>query len=244
MPSPLRLLALTFDSNDPLALARFWAEAVPGDVRDELPARVVLAPAADDIAFELRFVPRAGSKTAKNPVHLDLTTTSVEDRDDVVERLLAAGASHLDIGQGPDATHVVLADPEGNELCVIEPTNNFLAGRPRIGSITCDGSRDVGVFWSRALSWLLFWDHDGETAIRSADGSGPFVTWGPPVPPVGAPSRLHLELVTTGNGDPRAEEERLLELGATRIEGEPDDAGEVALADPDGRRFVLHLRHG
>jgi len=45
----------------------------------------------------------------------------------------------------------VLADPEGNEFCVIEPDNSFLADCGRLGSITCDGTREVGYFWSEAL---------------------------------------------------------------------------------------------
>ena len=72
----------------------------------------------------------------------------------------------------------MLADPEGNELCIIEPGNSFLAGCGRLGSITCDGSREVGSFWSAALGWPLVWDQDGETAVRAPDGTGPFITWG------------------------------------------------------------------
>ena len=67
----------------------------------------------------------------------------------------------------------MLADPEGNEFCIIEPENNFLAGCGRLGSITCDGTQEVGYFWSAALGWPLVWDQDEETAIRAPDGSGP-----------------------------------------------------------------------
>ena len=61
----------------------------------------------------------------------------------------------------------MLADPEGNEFCLIEPDNNFLAGCGRLGSITCDGTPEVGRFWSEALGWPLVWDQDEETAIRA-----------------------------------------------------------------------------
>ena len=63
---------------------------------------------------------------------------------------------------------MVLADPEGNELCVIEPGNSFLAGCGFVGELACDGSREVGHFWSEALGWPLVWDQDQETAIQSA----------------------------------------------------------------------------
>ena len=88
----------------------------------------------------------------------------------------------------------MLADPEGNELCVIEPDNSFLAGCGRLGSITCDGTPEVGYFWSAALGWPLVWDQDEETAIRAPDGTGPFITWGPPVAPKLGKNRLHLDI--------------------------------------------------
>ena len=98
-------------------------------------------------------------------------------------RALELGGRHLDIGQRPEEGHVVLADPEGNEFCVIEPGNNFLADCGFIGALSSDGSQEVGYFWSKALGWPLVWDQDQETAIRSPHG-GPKITWGgPPVAP-------------------------------------------------------------
>ena len=77
----------------------------------------------------------------------------------------------------------MLADPEGNEFCVIEPGNAFLAGCGFLGELACDGTRDVGLFWSEALGWPLVWDQDEETAIQSPRG-GTKVAWGgPPVAP-------------------------------------------------------------
>ena len=148
-----------------------------------------------------RMAPDSGScsqpvpepKAGKNRIHLDLTTTSIDDQKETVARLVELGARHIDVGQGPDDAHVVLADPEGNEFCIIEPDNSFLAGCGRLGSITCDGTPEVGYFWSEALGWPLVWDQDEETAIRAPDGTGPFITWGPPLAPkIGeepAPSR-------------------------------------------------------
>jgi len=70
-------------------------------------------------------------------------------------------------------------DPEGNEFCVIEPGNSFLADCGYLGAAGCDGSREVGYFWSEALGGPLVWDQDQETAIRSPLG-GPKITWGGP----------------------------------------------------------------
>ena len=139
--------------------------------------------------------------------------------------------------QGPDADHIVLADPEGNEFCVIEPDNSFLADCGRFGSITCDGTREVGYFWSEALGWPLVWDQDQETAIRSPRG-GPKITWGgPPLMPKTGKNRLHLDIAPPVHGDQQAEVDRLLSLGATRVDIGQGEVSWVVMADPDGHEF-------
>jgi predicted enzyme related to lactoylglutathione lyase len=235
---PSRLVALCFDANDPLRLARFWAEALHWDTSEEADRAVDLVP-ADDTRFRIRFQPVPGKKSGKNRIHLDLTTTSVDDQTGTVERLVELGARHLDIGQRPDEGHVVLADPEGNELCVIEPDNAFLAGCGRLGSITCDGSPEVGYFWSAALGWPLVWDQDDETAIRAPDGTGPFITWGPPVPPKTTKNRLRLDIAPPTAAGQAAEVVRLVSLGATRVDIGQGDVEWFVLADPDGNEFCV-----
>lgn len=232
-----RLVALCFDANDPPRLARFWAEALRWEVDEEAPGAVGLVP-TDGTGFRVRFLPAPGKKAGKNRVHLDLTTASVDDQAGTVGRLVELGARRVDVGQRPDEPHVVLADPEGNEFCVVEPGNSFLAGCGRLGSITCDGSPEAGRFWSEALGWPLVWDQDEETAIRAPDGTGPFVTWGPPVPPKVAKNRLHLD-IAPDHGDRRAEVDRLISLGATRVDVGRGDADRVAMADPDGNEFCV-----
>jgi hypothetical protein len=72
-------------------------------------------------------------------MHLDLTSLSLEDQQQTVARSLGLGARHIDIGQRPEQGHVVLADPEGNEFCVIEPGNTFLDGG-FIGALACEAA--------------------------------------------------------------------------------------------------------
>ena len=72
----------------------------------------------------------------------------------------------------------MLADPGGNELCVIEPQNRFLAGTRALGELTCDGTRDVGLSGA-GRRWPLVWDQDQETAIQSPLG-GTKISWGGP----------------------------------------------------------------
>ena len=132
----------------------------------------------------------------------------------------------------------MLADPEGNEFCIIEPDNSFLADCGRLGSITCDGTREVGYFWSEALGWPLVWDQDEETAIRAPDGTGPFITWGPPLAPKIGKNRLHLDIAPPDDVDQRAEVDRLVSLGATRIDIGQGEVDWVVMADPDDNEFL------
>ncbi|MEO8897692.1 MAG: VOC family protein [Candidatus Dormibacter sp.] len=165
-----RLDALCFDANDPGRLARFWADALYWEIHDEIPDEIGVVP-TDDTRFRIRFEPDPNKKTGQNRNHLDLTTTSIDDQNETVRRLVELGARHIEIGQGLDEPHVVLADLEGKEFCIIEPTNNFLADCGRLGAINCDGSREAGYFWSAALpsalhSHLLVVDQPGGALVR------------------------------------------------------------------------------
>ena len=234
-----RLVALCFDANDPLELARFWAAALRWEIGDETVDVVSLVP-TDGTRFQIDFARVPEKKVGPNRLHLDLTTTSIDDQQESVARFIELGARHIDIGQRPDDGHVVLADPEGNELCIIEPGNKFLAGCGRLGSITCDGTRQVGYFWSAALGWPLVWDQDEETAIRAPDGTGPLITWGgPPLAPKVGKNRLHLDIAPPEHVDQRAEVDRLVALGAARIDIGEGDVDWVVMADPDGNEFCV-----
>ncbi|MBV8958055.1 MAG: VOC family protein [Actinobacteria bacterium] len=238
MSEPLHLVALCIDANDPVRLAQFWARALRWEVGETEDGVVSLVP-TDGTRFRIDLAPVPEPKVGKNPIHLDLTTATIDDQRGSVDELLALGARHVDVGQGADEPHVVLADPEGNEFCVIEPQNSFLATCGRLGSITCDGSPAVGYFWSEALGWPLVWDQDEETAIRAPDGTGPFITWGPPVAPKAAKNRLHLDIAPPAGGDQRAEVDRLIALGASRLDIGQGDVDWVVMADPDGNEFCV-----
>ncbi|MGH3712031.1 MAG: VOC family protein [Micromonosporaceae bacterium] len=72
---------------------------------------------SDDTGFRIRLLPTQAQKTGQNQMHFDLTSTSLEDQQRTVARALGLGAQHIDVGQRPEAGHVVLTDPEGNESC-------------------------------------------------------------------------------------------------------------------------------
>jgi predicted enzyme related to lactoylglutathione lyase len=233
------LVSLCFDANDPARLARFWAAALRWDIDDDVHEGAALAP-TDGTRFRVEFHRSREHKVGPNRLHLDLTTASLDDQQESAAALVDLGGRHIDVGQGPEDDHIVLADPEGNELCLIEPTNNFLSTCGRFGSITCDGSREVGHFWSAALGWPLVWDQDDETAIRAPDGTGPMITWGGgELGRKNGKNRLHLHVAPAPNVDQATEVDRLVSLGARRLDIGQGDVDWVVMSDPDGNEFCV-----
>ncbi len=110
-----RFYTVVVDAQDPATLARFWAAVLDWDVVFEGPEEVLVA--KDENTYPgLGFVLVPEGKTVKNRLHIDLAP---DDRDAEVERIIALGATRADVGQGDDQTWVVLADPEGNEFCIL-----------------------------------------------------------------------------------------------------------------------------
>jgi predicted enzyme related to lactoylglutathione lyase len=116
----IRVQCLAIDCNDPEKLARFWADALGWRRTYESEDEIVLEPAVgspeDGVAPDLLFLKVPETKTTKNRLHLDLRP---QDQAAEVERIEALGAQRVSVGQDSDATWVVLADPEGNEFCVL-----------------------------------------------------------------------------------------------------------------------------
>ena len=113
---PVRLSAVSLDVGDHACMTAFWSgvlEAEPFDVEDGFAS----LPLGGGTTLDLIAVPEP--KTVKDRLHLDLRPTEAGTQDQEVARLLALGAVHADVGQGDDVSWVVLADPEGNEFCVL-----------------------------------------------------------------------------------------------------------------------------
>jgi predicted enzyme related to lactoylglutathione lyase len=233
-----QLLGLCFDAYDPSCLARFWGGVLGWEMAGNPEDGTALLP-GDDTGFWIRFLPTQQQKTGLNQMHFHLTSTSVDEQHQTVARLLGLGARHFDVGQRPEEGHVVLADPEGNEFCVIEPGNNWLAGCGFFAELACEGSQEAGYFWSAALGWPLVWDRDQETAIRSPRG-GPKISWGgPPLMPKTGKYRLHFDLAPPVHGDQQAEVDRLVSLGAARVDIGQGEVSWVVMIDPDGHEFCV-----
>src|SRR5438874_9153827 len=102
------------DAHDPASLGRWWRDALGWVAVNEDPGEFEIRPDAKRLPG-LVFVQVSDPKLNKNRLHLDFRP---DDRDAEVERMLALGATRVDVGQG-EQSWVVLADPEGNEFCVL-----------------------------------------------------------------------------------------------------------------------------
>lgn len=117
---------LAIDCADPGGLARFWCSVLGYEVHDEEDGVVTIgSPAVPEgkarrgpVPPSLTFARVPEGKAVKNRLHLDLNATD-RDQDDEVRRLLDLGARHADVGQTGEESWVCLADPEGNEFCVL-----------------------------------------------------------------------------------------------------------------------------
>lgn len=121
-----RFTELDVDCHDPERLAAFWCAVLDFTVIDRGAGRVEIGswePTVEDIRARqmpptVQFIQVPEGKTVKNRLHLDVSPIDAST-DDEVTRLLGLGATKVDVGQGRDRNWVVMADPEGNEFCVV-----------------------------------------------------------------------------------------------------------------------------
>lgn len=121
---PVSLHHIVIDAHDLPGLARFWSSVLDWPVLSEREREVVIGP---DVSAPIGicFMPVTDRKIVKNRLHLDLTSPA-EDRESEIERVLALGARQVDVGQTGAESWTVLADPEGNEFCVVRPKNTLI----------------------------------------------------------------------------------------------------------------------
>ena len=112
------LASIVVDCAYPRRLAAFWRDVIDWTVEAESDHAVTLSD-PDGRRPDLDFVAVPEPKVVKDRFHLDVAPWASDDQAAEVERIIALGASHADVGQGPDCTWVVLSDPEGNEFCVL-----------------------------------------------------------------------------------------------------------------------------
>ena len=240
---PTRLVHVVVDAADPAGLARFWAAALGWETTDESTGEVDVWPAGysypDPAALPLVFVPVTEPKSGKNRVHLDLATTSAAHQAEWVSRLLELGARHVDVGQG-DVPWVVLADPEGNEFCVLEPRDEYRGTGPVAAVIIdCADPAALAPFWVSAAGWPVARTEDDIVGLRSPAGTGPYLELLRVPDRKSVKDRLHPDVAPFRGDDPAAELARLARAGATPADVGQGDVAWTVLADPDGNEFCV-----
>jgi hypothetical protein len=239
-----RWFSVIVDSADPGSLGAWWRDALDWQILYQADDEVVVGPAdlTDDAGVPaLAFVAVADVKQGKNRVHLDLASQTFEEHAAIVDRLLAVGASRADVGQGPDETWVVLADPEGNEFCVLHPREGYLAGGA-LAAVVMDVDDPSGVadFWVAATGRSMVRHEDGDVTLRHPDGRLPDLDLLRTGDPRTGKNRLHLDVAPGVDDDQAAEVARLVALGAAPVDvGQGPDVTWVVLADPEGNEFCV-----
>lgn len=240
----LRPVHVIIKAVDASAVGRFWAEALgwsaysPGVATYVGPAGGLVWP--DPVFVGVDVVPVTEAKTAtKNRVHLDLATNSRAHQAELVERLQALGATPADVGQG-DVPWTVLADPEGNEFCVLEPREIYRDTGPIAAIVVdCSDPRTMARFWDEATDWTLHEVTDDRAVLRSAQGVGPYLEFirTPDVKTV--PDRVHVDLLPYPGDDKAGEVARLRALGATDLDVGQGDVPWTCLTDPEDHEFCV-----
>ncbi|MGW3284534.1 VOC family protein [Streptomyces sp. NPDC001002] len=241
---PLRPVQVNIKAVDSSAVGRFWAEALgwsaysPGVTTYVGPGGGFVWPDPVVVGVDVVPVPEGKSAT-KNRTHLDLATNSPAHQAELVARLRALGATPVDVGQG-DVPWTVLADPEGNEFCVLEPREVYRDTGPIAAVVVdCVDPRVVGRFWGEALDWTLLEVTDDHAVLRSAVGGGPYLELLRTPGEKTVPDRVHLDLLPYPGDDKAAEVERLRALGATDLDLGQGDVPWTCLADPEGHEFCV-----
>jgi catechol 2,3-dioxygenase-like lactoylglutathione lyase family enzyme len=241
---PTRLVHLVIDANDPAKLARFWADALGWEIDDEAPDEVDVSPAGyhypDPVALPLVFVRVPEPKTVKDRIHLDLASRTAEHQAEVVARLRELGARPVDIGQG-DVPWVVMADPEGNELCVLEPRPAYMDTGP-VAAVVVDSPdpHAAARFWQGAAGFEPAgeWD-DNFAGLRSPRGVGPYLEFVRVPEPKTVKDRIHLDVAPFADDDRPAEVRLLRDAGAVPVDVGQGDVSWTVLGDPQGNEFCV-----
>jgi hypothetical protein len=241
---PTRLVHVVVDARDPAGLARFWAAALDWQTTDETAEEVDVEPAGysypDPSALPLVFVPVREPKTVKNRVHLDLASSSDALQAELIARVAGLGATPVDIGQG-DAPWAVLADPEGNEFCILEPRDRYRDTGPVAAVIVdCADPAALAPFWSAAAGWPVAYAQDSIVGLRSPAGTGPYLELLRAPDARSVKNRLHPDVAPYRGDDPAAEIARLTGAGAVPADvGQGDGVSWTVLADPAGNEFCV-----
>jgi hypothetical protein len=243
----LRPVQVNIKARDVAAVARFWAYALGWSATRSGPGASAVQPPdfdwLDPVTVAVDVIAVGEPKPAvKNRMHLDLASVSAAHQVELVARLEALGATPADVGQG-EVPWTVLADPEGNEFCVLEPREHYRDTGPIAAVVVdCTDPRAMARFWGEATGWSVLEATDDIASLRSPGGTGAYLEFvrTPTVKTV--PDRVHLDLVPGPADDHAAEVARLRALGATDLDVGQGEVAWTVLADPEGHEFCVLAR--
>lgn len=234
----MRLENIVIDAVDPARLGRFWSSALGAEPitegEDLFEARLVV----DDGPWLDLCFPRVGEPVSRAPQRLHLDLLGGRAQQPLVERLLALGATRLDIGQR-DVPWVVMADPEGNAFCVMEEREAY-SGTGAIAALPLDSAdpRRDARFWAALTGWVPAPGH-GVVTLRHPSGRGPLLELCLEPSLTTGKNSVHLDLRVEAGEDEQEQVQRALALGATRVTHGWGDLPWTVLADPSGNELCL-----
>ncbi|QKV79199.1 VOC family protein [Amycolatopsis sp. Hca4] len=236
-----RLVNLVIDAARPEVLADFWAALLGWHVAVEEADEIdVRAPESDGWDLDLVFVPVPEPKEVKNRVHLDLASRTPEHQAELVARALELGARRADLGQG-DVPWVVLADPEGNEFCVLEPRERY-GDTGAVASIVVDAHDPelLAGFWTRITGRPIeFREGEVLVGLRAPSGRGPWLEFLRNDDVKQVKNRVHLDVAPPAEADHAAVVQEVIAGGAAPADlGGPKLPWRV-LTDPEGNEFCV-----
>ena len=239
----LWLVQANVKARDDSAVGRFWAAALGWNASSSAPGATHVAPAGffwpDPGAFCVDVIAVPDPGTVRYRAHLDLATTSAAHHTDLVARLTALGATPADVGQG-DVPWTVLADPEGNVFCVLEPRDVYRDTGPIAAVVVdCADPRAMARFWGEALGWSVHEVTGDHARLRSAEGTGPYLEFLRTPGPATGRHRIHLDVAPFPGDDQAAEAARLRAMGATDADVGQGDVSWQVLAVPEGNVFCV-----
>jgi hypothetical protein len=239
----LELVQFNFKARDDSALGRFWAAALGWGVSSEEPGATSVRPVGSAwpvpaaVCIDVIAVP--DPETVKDRAHLELATTSAAHHAELVARLKELGATPAEVGQG-DVPWTVLADPEGNVFCVLEPREVYQDTGPIAAVVVdCADPRAMARFWGEAMDWTPHEVTDDHALLRSAKGVGPYLEFLRTPHVKDRWNHVHLDLLPYPVDGQAAEVARLEALGATHADVGQGDVPWKVLADLEGNQFCV-----
>ncbi|MEU4251495.1 VOC family protein [Amycolatopsis sp. NPDC026612] len=236
-----RLVNLVIDAARPEVLADFWAALLGWHVDVEQPGEVdVRAPESDGWDLDLVFVPVPEPKEVKNRIHLDLASSTLAHQATLVARALELGGRRVDVGQGA-VPWVVLADPEGNEFCVLEPRERY-ADTGAVASILVDARAPevLAAFWARITGWpVQAREDDVLVGLRAPSGRGPWLEFLRNDDVKRVKNRVHLDVAPPAGAGHAAAVREVIAAGAAPATLDDPELPWRVLTDPEGNEFCV-----